>query len=149
MEVVKDYAALSQIWMGDWPEKVFAHAKGNIVDVSVNDFPVARKSYLPPMPKSRPRYGDVITEANKAVARKKLQTVGKGSLRGRYRCRFDLRDNGFKQGNRIALIVLDSTIEIAFERVLRSNSGTYYTDTQLLSIFKTRHQVPAERSRDT
>ena len=46
--------------------------------------------------------------------------------------------------SRIALIVLDSTIEIAFKEYLVNDSGTYYSDAQLLTIFKTRHAVHTE-----
>lgn len=141
IEVVKDYAALSRIWMGEWPEKVFAHTEGKIVDVPVDDFPAAKKSYLPPMPKSRPRYGDVITEANKKIAKKKPWVRGlyEGVIAADLISKQDL-----EQRNRIALIVLDSTIEIAFKEFLVRDSGTHYTDAQLLNIFKTRHQVHLE-----
>lgn len=46
--------------------------------------------------------------------------------------------------NRIALIVLDSTIEIAFKESLVNDSGAHYTDTQLIGIFASRHKVHAE-----
>ncbi|MET4492087.1 ATP-binding protein [Bradyrhizobium sp. LA7.1] len=75
-QAVKDYAALSRIWMGEWPDKVFKYAEGKVVDVPVDDFPTAKKSYLPPMPKSRPRYGDVITDVDKGVAKKKPWVKG-------------------------------------------------------------------------
>ena len=44
VQVVKDYAALSRIWMGDWPDKVFRYKTGQIKEVPVDDFPTARKS---------------------------------------------------------------------------------------------------------
>lgn len=141
IQVVKDYAALSRIWMGDWPEKVFAHTDGKVVDVLVEDFPTAKKSYLPPMPKSRPRYGDVITEANKNVASKKPWV--KGLYEGVIAADL-ISKQGLEQKNRIALIVLDSTLEIAFKEFLVRDSGTHYADSQLLSIFRTRHTVHQE-----
>jgi DNA-binding MltR family transcriptional regulator len=49
-----------------------------------------------------------------------------------------------EQRNRIALIVLDSTLEIAFKEYLVNDSGVHYTDSQLLSLFKTRHAVHME-----
>ena len=74
VQVVKDYASLSRIWMGDWPNKVFKHATGTIKEVRVNDFPAVKKSFLPPLPKSRPRYGEVITQKNRGIAKKKPWT---------------------------------------------------------------------------
>jgi len=39
VQVVKGYAALSRIWVGDWPEKVFKYKTGTIKDVLIDDFP--------------------------------------------------------------------------------------------------------------
>ena len=141
MQAVKDYAALSRIWMGEWPDKVFQHTTGEVVEVDVADFPEARKSYLPPMPKSRPRYADVITEKNKSTAKKKPWV--KGLYEGVVAADLISKQH-LEQKNRIALIVLDSTIEIAFKEYLVNDSGTYYNDGQLLNIFKSRHQVHTE-----
>jgi len=140
-EVVKDYAALSRIWMGDWPEKVFQHAEGKIIDVPVEDFPAAKKSYLPPIPKSRPRYAEKVTEANVNVVKKKPWT--RGLYEGVIAADVIIRQP-LEQGNRIALIVLDSTLEIAFKEYLVNDSGTHYTDAQLLGIFGSRHKVHTE-----
>src|SRR6266849_10224587 len=64
------------IWMGDWPEKVFRHTTGTVGEVQVDDFPKAKKSFLPPLPRSRPRYGEVITQENSRVAKRKPWTKG-------------------------------------------------------------------------
>jgi Histidine kinase-, DNA gyrase B-, and HSP90-like ATPase len=140
-QVVKDYAALSRIWMGDWPEKVFKYADGEIVDVPVDDFPAAKKSYLPPMPKSRPRYADLVVHVNQTVAKKKPWVRGlyEGVIAADLIAKLQL-----EQRNRIALIVLDSTLEIAFKEYLVHDSGQHYSDAQLLSVFKTRHTVHTE-----
>ncbi len=140
-QVVKDYAALSRIWMGDWPGKVFQYDAGEIVDVPVEDFPTAKKSYLPPMPKSRPRYGDLVAHANQKLAKEKPW------VRGLYEgvIAADLiAKQPLVQRNRIALIVLDSTLEIAFKEFLVNDSGNYYSDAELLKVFKTRHSVHTE-----
>ena len=52
-----------------------------------------------------------------------------------------------EQKNRIALIVLDSTLEIAFKEYLIHDSPTYYKDSQLASIFNQRHLVQQEMQR--
>lgn len=141
METLKDYAALSRIWMGEWPEKVFAHTQGKVVDVPVDDFPAAKKSFLPPMPKSRPRYGDVIAEANKNVAQKKPWV--RGLYEGVIAADLISKQN-LEQANRIALIVLDSTLEIAFKEYLVRESSHHYSDAALAKIFQTRHNVHVE-----
>jgi hypothetical protein len=141
MQTVKDYAALSRIWMGDWSSQVFQHKIGKIVDVKVDNFPAAKKSYLPPMPRSRPRYGEVIVEANKHVAKRKPWV--KGLYEGVIAADLLVKQN-LEQRNRIALIVLDSTLEIGFKEYLVHDSGNHYTDNQLMDIFKTRHKVHNE-----
>src|SRR5258708_646655 len=49
-----------------------------------------------------------------------------------------------EQRNRIALIVLDSTLEITFKEFLVHDSGKHYTDAELLNVFRTRHTVHTE-----
>ena len=141
MQVVKDYASLSRIWMGDWTDKVFRYTIGTIEEVQVDDFPGVRKSYLPPLPKSRPRYGDVVAGSNKAVAARKPWTIGlyEGVIAADL-----ISKQRLQQRNRIALIVLDSTLEVAFKEYLVNESGTRYSEKRLLEIFSNRVSVHDE-----
>jgi hypothetical protein len=141
VRTVKDYASLSRIWIGDWPKKVFKYKTGTIKEIKIEDFPEASKSYLPPLPKSRPRYGEIITQKNKQVAKKK--PWAKGLYEGVIAADIISKQH-LEQRNRIALIVLDSTLEIAFKEYLVNDSGNYYSDSQILAIFKSRHTVHSE-----
>ncbi|OFW42007.1 MAG: hypothetical protein A3J28_18895 [Acidobacteria bacterium RIFCSPLOWO2_12_FULL_60_22] len=141
VQVVKGYASLSRIWMGDWPNQVFKHTSGTIKEVQIDNFPTVNKSFLPPLPKSRPRYGEIITQANRKVARKKPWT--KGLYEGIIAADL-ISKQRLEQRNRIALIVLDSTLEIAFKEYLVNESGASYSDARLLSIFGTRSSVHTE-----
>lgn len=141
VQVVKDYASLSRIWMGDWPAKVFRHKTGTIKEVQIDDFPAVKKSFLPPLPKSRPRYGEIIVQKNRQVAKRKPWT--KGLYEGVIAADF-ISKQRLEQKNRIALIVLDSTLEIAFKEYLVNESGKFYRDAQLLSIFSSRKSVHSE-----
>lgn len=140
--VVKDYATLSRIWMGDWPDKVFRHTAGKIVDVPVDDFPAAKKSYLPPAPKTRPRFGDVVNQTNAKIAKDKPWT--RGLYEGIIAADLIIKQKNLEQKNRLALIILDSTLEIAFKDYLVNDSGTHYSDAALLKLFGARHLVHAE-----
>jgi hypothetical protein len=139
--VVKDYAALSRIWMGDWPTKVFKHKTGTIKDVEIEDFPTVQKSFLPPLPKSRPRYAEIITKKNRKIATDK--PWAKGLYEGVIAADLIAKQH-LEQKNRIALIVLDSTLEIAFKEYLVNDSGTAYGDSRLLTLFSNRPAVHAE-----
>jgi hypothetical protein len=141
VQVVKDYASLSRIWMGEWPEKVFKYTSGTITDIQVDDFPDVKKSFLPPLPRSRPRYGEIITQKNKLLAKRKPWTRGlyEGVIAADL-----ISKSRLEQKNRIALIVLDSTLEIAFKEFLVNDSGAPYGDVQLLQLFKNRSAVHTE-----
>jgi hypothetical protein len=144
VQVVKDYAALSRIWMGDWPAKVFRYTSGQIEHVPIDDFPAVKKSFLPPMPKSRPRYGDVIAQKNQSIVKDKPWV--KGLYEGVIATDLITKQR-LDQKNRIALIVLDSTLEISFKDYLVNESGYHYSNKQLLDIFSARHKVHAEIKR--
>jgi len=127
--------------MGDWPQKVFKYRTGTIKEVHVEDFPEVKKSFLPPLPRSRPRYGEIIAQKNRQVAKRKPWT--KGLYEGVIAADL-ISKQRLEQRNRIALIVLDSTIEIAFKEYLVNESGTNYSDAKLLSIFGNRQSVHNE-----
>jgi hypothetical protein len=141
VQVVKSYATLSRIWIGEWPSKVFRHKKGNIQPVAVLSFPEATKSFLPPLPRSRPRLGQVLADKNTAIAKRKpwvrglFEAVAAVDL---------ISKQHFQQKNRIALIILDSTLEIAFKDYLVNESGAQYSDSTLLSLFANRINVQNE-----
>jgi hypothetical protein len=141
VQVVKDYASLSRIWMGDWPNKVFRYKTGIIKEVQVTDFPTVKKSFLPPLPKSRPRYAEIIAQKNRKVAKRKPWT--RGLYEGVVAADL-ISKTHLEQKNRIALIVLDSTLEIAFKEYLVNDSGPAYNDAKLLSIFGNRQSVHTE-----
>ncbi len=141
VQVVRDFAALSRIWMGDWPDKVFKYTAGAITDVQIDDFPSVQKSFLPPMPKSRPRYAEIVIQKNKQVAKRQPWT--KGLYEGVIAADL-IGKTQLEQRNRIALIVLDSTLEIAFKEYLVNDSGTTYNDAKLLTLFANRTAVQNE-----
>jgi hypothetical protein len=144
VQVVKDYASLSRRFNkfdGAWPENVFKYDTGVIKEVLIQDFGTANTSYLPPLPESKPRYPEKIKSVNKAVAQIKPWT------RGLYECVIAV-DALFKQNldqkNRFCLILLDSTLEIAFKEYLVNESGVPYGDERLNKIFSNRSLVHQE-----
>jgi len=50
----------------------------------------------------------------------------------------------FEQKNRVCLIILDSTLEIAFKEYLVNESGQFYNDKKLIELFKNRNDVQNE-----
>lgn len=144
IQVVKDYAIISRAWSkkeGGWPENVFKYPTGQITEVKVESFPEAKKSYLPPLPKSKPRYGDLVKKANRRIAKEKPWTTGLYESIIAVDLIFKQK---LEQKNRICLILLDSTLEIAFKEFLVNDSRQNYSDSALLKLFNNRSDVQNE-----
>lgn len=141
IQVVKDYSSLSRRLVSDWPDKIFKHTSGNIVQIEIDSFPTANKSYLPPLPKSKPRYGDLVKKANRKIAKNKPWTTGLYEAIIAVDMIFKQR---LEEKNRICLILLDSMLEIAFKEYLVNESGHIYGDHALLSLFTNRTSVQEE-----
>ncbi|MBU2541736.1 MAG: ATP-binding protein [Candidatus Omnitrophica bacterium] len=141
VQVVKDFASLSRRWEGDWSDKVFKYPSGHIVAKKIDNFPEAKRSYLPPLPKANLRYSDIIKQANRKIAKDKPWTSGlyEGMIAVDI-----IYHQKLEQKNRICLILLDSTLEIAFKEYLVNESRHHYTDRELLDLFNARHKVEKE-----
>ena len=138
IQVIKENASLSRRLEGIWPQTVFKYKTGNIVAVQGVAFPEVKKSYLPPLPKTRLRYGELCQFLNKKVASSKPWTVG---LFESVIATDLISNQKLNQKNRISLIILDSTLEIALKDFLVNESGHYYSDIELVKLFKNRKDV--------
>lgn len=143
LELVKHYASLSRRLEGDWPESVFKYKSGEIVQVPFN-FAQLGSLYLPPLPQSKPRYGDLVKQANAQIGKKKPWTVGLYESIIAVDMIFKQR---LEQKNRICLILLDSILEIAFKEFLVNESSERYNDQRLLQIYRNRETVHNEIKR--
>jgi len=144
LHVVKDYTSLARRFSkyeGGWPENVFKYRDGEIHDVEIPSFPEVNTSYLPPLPRSKPRFASVVKQANKAVAKSKPWTIG--LFESLIAVDWILKQS-FEQRNRIVLILLDSTLEIAFKEYLVHESGARYSNQRLQRMFPDRTQVHQE-----
>lgn len=98
------------------------------------------------MPEFKPRLPDKIKNANKHVVQTKPWT------RRLYES-IIVSDLIFKrnleQKNRICLILLDSTLEIAFKEYLVNESGIAYSDDRLQRIFSVGKDVHQEVKQNT
>jgi hypothetical protein len=144
IQVVKDYASLSRRlskFEGGWPRNVFAYDRGSFTDVTVEHFPSVNTSYLPPLPESKPRYSRVVELRNQRLASKKPWTIG--LFESIVAVDWVLKQN-FQQKNRIALILLDSTLEIAFKEYLLNESGQAYSAGRFQQLFNNRTDVQKE-----
>jgi hypothetical protein len=144
VQVVKDYASLSRRLSkseGGWPQHVFKYETGAFTHVSVEDFPSVNTSYLPPLPESKPRFSRLVELKNHKLADRKPWTVG--LFESIIAVDWVLKQN-FQQKNRIALILLDSTLEIAFKEYLLNESGQAYSAARFQQLLSNRADVQKE-----
>lgn len=141
LEIVKNYTSLSRRLEGDWGKTVFKYTTGQIKEYEVNDFKSVEKSYLIELPKVNVKYSDEIKSKNSAIGKNKPWTKGlyESVIAVDY-----IQKQNLETKNRISLLLLDSMIEIAFKEYLVNDSGTYYNDSQIATIFKARHTVHNE-----
>ena len=141
IQLVKHFASLSRRLEGQWLEQVFNYTSGDIVEVPTHGFPNLGDLYLPPLPKSKPRYGDLIKQANAQTGKKKPWTIGLYESIIAVDLIFRQR---LEQKNRICLILLDSVLEIGFKEFLVNESGEKYSDGRLVQLFSNRETVHVE-----
>lgn len=141
LRVVKEWASLSRRFQGSWQEEVFRFKSGKIKEVKIDNFPEARSAYMPPLPKIKPRYIERIKNINKSLAKRKPWV--KGLYEGIIAVDLISRKK-LDQKNRINLIILDSTLEIALKEYLVNESDEIYSDERLLKLFKNRYGLHKE-----
>ena len=147
VQVVKDYASLSRRlskFEGGWPKHVFRYKTGAFANVTVENFPSVNTSYLPPLPESKPRFSRLVESQNQKLADQKPWTVG--LFETIIAVDWVLKQN-FQQKNRIALILLDSTLEIAFKEYLLNESGQAYGAVRFQQLLSNRVDVQTEVAR--
>lgn len=141
IEIVKHYSSLSKRLSGRWQTEVFDYPTGKIIENKIDNFDILTKLHLPPLPKARLRYGEKLKQKNRTISRKKPWVVGLYESI----VAVDLIFNqNLEQKNRISLILLDSTLEIAFKEYLVNESGKFYSTQKLFNIFSERHKVENE-----
>ena len=142
VQVVKDFSSLSRRLEGAWPETVFKYPSGKIEHINIPDILNAKKSYLPPLPIARPRYADSLNQINKDIAKIKPWTKG---LYESIAAVDLISKQRLSAKNRICLIILDSTLEIAFKEFLVNNDIVpRISDARLSQLFNNRIEVHKE-----
>jgi hypothetical protein len=139
-QIVKEYASLSRRLQGNWKETVRPFKKGKIKEVVIEDL-ATRKKFLPELPPAVTHYDQKIRKDNSEVAKEKPWTQGLEDAM--VAAELIHRKQRLSQGNRIALIILDSTLEIAFKEYLVHEARLKLGPAELVKLFQHRHSVLA------
>jgi hypothetical protein len=127
---------------GGWETNVFKYKEGHVSEEVLTDIGKEVKLYLPPIPRvATHKYPDIIKAQNKLVAKEKPW------VKGHYEAIIavnELPRLKLEQNNRLSLLILDSTLEIAFKDFLINESGIVFSEARLATIMKNRSLVHAE-----
>ena len=138
VQLVGYYASLSSRLDDSWEDNVFKYTTGSISTRSLDDFSVSLKLRLPPLPKSRKSYDDKIKQLNIELARKKPWVTG---IYESIIAVDKISKLNLSQKNRIVLVFLDSTLEIAFKEYLVNEVPESISEDRLANTFKKRDDV--------
>jgi hypothetical protein len=119
IDVTKRFAQVSRALQGQWESAVFASHEGNLVEEKLSSIQNIPKSYLPKPPPSRPKWSQEILGANAKLVSKKPWS---GGLLDSVIAVDQISKGALSQKNRIAFILLDSTVEIAYKEYLANEA---------------------------
>lgn len=143
MQIITNYSRASRSMADDWTTKVFPYKTGTIKQVAVTELTQNSDLHLVPIPrKTNQKYIDVIKRNNKAIA------TNKPWVKGTYEALIaveEISKLNIEQNNRISLLILDSTLEIAFKDYLANETPTNtYAAARLATIMGNRASVHTE-----
>lgn len=142
IQTVKTYTRHSKSLQEDFDAKVKPFANGEIEKLDLGDTEKVTAGKLPPIIPSKARFKGGVIELNRRLVKKKPWT--RGLYEGLIVEEMVFRQKGLEQRNRIALIILDSTLEIAFKDYLAHDISQPLADAKLRALFENRYSVHNE-----
>ena len=138
IQVVAEYSSLSRRLRGSWDTEVFEHKAGKPLELKVRDVQEIKKSHLPPLPKVLKRRIDHLRESNLQIMREQPWTVGLVEAVAAVDL---IRHQKYQTKNRIALLLLDSSFEIALKEFVVHTEGLDLGGKTLENLFQRRGAV--------
>lgn len=141
-QIITNYARASRSMADEWNTKVFPFKTGEVNRVAIQELSSGSNLHLVPIPRKKSqKYIDIIKQNNKAIAEKKPW------VKGTYEAIIAVEEISklkIEQSNRISLLILDSTLEIAFKDYLVNESSKPYSAPRLATIMANRTDVHKE-----
>lgn len=120
IDVISYFVGLSRRTQGDWPNNIYKYDKGTIINNRIQRLDEISNLYNVPLPRTRKRYDEKLIDKNKALGKRKPWAIG---LYESIAAVDFISKKNLKQKNRIALIILDSNLEIALKEYLVHEIG--------------------------
>jgi hypothetical protein len=142
LQLVIYYAKLARKLSRNVEANIYKYKEGKVDVTNINDVTKPIRLYELPQPERKPNYANQVIELNKGMANTKPWTIG--SYEGIIVVE-TLSQTHLSQKNRYSLIVLDSTLEIAFKDYLTHLTGkSKIGRPRLLNILQNRSDVERE-----
>lgn len=139
LPALTEYSTLSKRLEGEWAI-LTDYETGTPKNVVMG--PATRiKTYTPELPKARVDAFDKVKNANKELEKSKPWTRGSHEAIAAVE---KIKKFKIETSTRLAYIVLDSTLEIAFKDYLVNDSGTVYSEDRIKKICSNRSEVHKE-----
>lgn len=142
IQLVTYYAKLARKFVGSLDENVYQYNTGSIEEITLGSVEEPIKLYALPPPERRRNFAHEVIELNRALSNKKPWVIGlyEGIVLVN-----NLGNTNLVQQNRFSLIILDSTLEIAFkEFLIHLNGASRIGGGKLTNILQNRKDVERE-----
>lgn len=142
IQVVKTFTGLSKALQSDFETEVAPYTSGQVKKQKLDEDVPIKPSLLPKIPPKKVNFRDEVFAMNATLA------DAKPWVRGLFESviAFEVlgKQRRLQQRNRILLILLDSTLEIAFKEYLANEASQTLGDDKLAQIFRNRLDVHTE-----
>lgn len=142
IEVVKTYTGLSKRLQEEYDERVRPFDDGEVSCQRLAADETVTPSRMPIIPPAKPKFRETVVDLNKAVVTKSPWT--RGLYEGLIAEELLFKQRHLEQKNRICVILLDSTVEIALKDFLGNELSQPLGDQKLEQLFKNRISVHQE-----
>lgn len=120
IDITKSYAQISRSLQGKWDEELFPHKRGKVQNEQLDNIGNIPKNYLPQAPASKERWHQKVQKLNASLLKQKPWA---GGLQDSIIAADMIFKSSLVQKNRVCLVIIDSTLEIAYKEYILKEQG--------------------------
>jgi hypothetical protein len=134
IQLVAHFSKLSRGLKGDWENRVFKFTSGKIITIDSQEIKANRKLVLPPLPHVNKSHADLLKARNRKRIEKQPWTLGIVEAIAAVDI---ISRQHLETKNRIALVLLDSSFEIALKEFV-VHTPDLFPNVNLKKLFENR-----------